>query len=415
MARVKPLLASTPATLSPVAMRRYTGVLMAALGLMLALVLAFNLLLGDRGLGSAQSTRAASLWQQATRGVTYAPPVGGTGPFKVLRLADRLPEINTMVLGSSTLMGITQNLFPREWRIYNLTVTGNSTAAIAGEAQYIERHLADRVRRMIVGLDWSVGMIYLPGGVAESDLSVASVERAYTNNAMPVHKRIVDALSWPRVANLGSIFAAALKSAEPLNNLRHAFFDVGGAEYRCADGAIARDFDVINRGLCRGYRYDGSWTFANDNRLTPARAATLSVAAAAPSSKYTRHLCATLGEPNPDYLRHLGETARRYAAKGGRMILILPPLAPGMEKTLLSTPQWKACLERTKSTLDAWARQHGVSIVDAGASERYGCGAAEFVDEHHAYPECNRRVLQRYFSDLEADRVSSGMYRSGSP
>ncbi len=404
-----------PAPRAPASMRRYLAVLMVTLGVMMGVVLALNLVLGDRGLGNAQSTRAASLWQQTTRGVTYAPPTGGTGPFKVLRLADRLPEINTVVLGSSTLMGVTQNLFPAEWRIYNMTVTGNSTSAIAGEARYIEQHFADRVRHMMVGLDWAVGTIYLPGGVTDSDLSASSVESAYRKNVIPFHKRIEDALSWPRVATLGTLVAAALKSAEPISNLRRAFFDIGGTAYRCADGALARDFDVINRGLCRGYRYDGSWTFANDSRLTPAQAAMLAAAAAAPSSRYTRHLCATQGEPNAEYLRHLGETARRYAAKGGRMIFVLPALAPGMEKTLLSTPQWKACLGRTKSTLDAWARRHQVSIIDAGASERYGCQPAEFVDEHHAYPECNQRMLQRFFRDLDANHAGDGLYRPAAP
>ena len=390
--------------------RRYVCVLTAALSLALAVVLVPNLVLGDRGLGNLQSTHAASLWQQATHGVTYAPPVGSTGPFKVLRLADRLPEINAMVLGSSTLMGITQNVFPTEWRIYNMTITGNSTAAIAGEAQFIVRHWSERVRWMLVGLDWSVGNIYRQGDIANIDLSPSSVERAYTYDAIPLYKRLEDALSWPRVATLGSITMAAFKSTDPLNTLRHAFFDVGGAEYRCADGAMARDFDVINQGLCRGYRYDGSWTFANDSRLTPAQAATLSAAAAAPSSKYTQQLCATGGEPNPEYLRALGDTAQRVAAKGGRMIFVLPPLVPGMERKIADTPRWKICLDRTKASLDAWGRRYRISIIDGGKSERYGCVTAEFVDEHHAYPECNQRVLQRFFRDFEAGRVGLGLY-----
>jgi hypothetical protein len=393
-------------------MRRYVSVLLATLGLALAVVLALNLILGDRGLGNLQSTRAASQWQQTTRGVTYAPPVGNARPFKVLRLADRLPEINALVLGSSTLMGITQSALPADWRSYNLTVTGNSTAAIAGEAQYIERHLSDRVRWVLAGLDWSVGNIYQPGKVADADLSPDSVARAYTANAIPLSKRLEDALSWPRVANLGAILAAAFKNADPLSNLRHTFFDIGGAEYPCADGARARDFDVINRGLCRGYRYDGSWTFANDSRLTPAQAATLASAAAAPSSKYTRHLCATEGEPNAEYLKQLGETAQRFAVKGGRMIFILPPLAPGMEQTLRNTPRWKSCIDRSKASLDAWARRYQVSVIDAGAAERYGCVAAEFTDEHHAYVDCYQRVLQRFFRDLEGGRVGAGLYRA---
>jgi hypothetical protein len=108
----------------------------------------------------------------------------------------------------------------------------------------------------------------------------------------------------------------------------------------------------------------------------------------------------------------MGETAQRFAAKGGRMMFILPPLAPGMENTLRNTPRWKACIDRTKASLDAWAQRYQVSIIDAGASERYGCVAAEFTDEHHAYAACYQRVLQRYFSDLEAGRVGVGLYRA---
>ena len=397
------------------AMRRYVAALIGALGLALALVLTLNLILGDRGLGNLQATRAASMWQQATRGVTYAPPVGYTGPFKVLRLADRLPEINALVLGSSTLMGVTQDVLPAGWHSYNLTVTGNSTASVAGEALYVTQHWPQRVRWVLAGLDWSVGNIYLPGAVGELDLSAQAVERAYLVHRVAVAKRLEDALSWPRVANLGTLLVAALKSDEFLSSLWHAFFDVGGAPYRCADGSVARDFDVINRGLCRGYRYDGSWTFANDSRLTSAQAATLAVGAAAPSSKYTKHLCATQGEPNTAYLKGLGESAQRLAATGGRMIFILPALAPGMEKTLRGHPRWKACLERTKASLDTWARRYQVSVIDAGASEQYGCAATEFTDEHHAYPECNRRVLQRFFSDLDAGRVRAGLYRAEIP
>ena len=392
--------------------KRYLYVFIGLFFAAVALILMLNLVLGDRGQGSASAAQAASAWQRTTRGVTYAPPERNARPFKALRLADRLSEVNALVLGSSTLMGIAQSMLPTALRLYNLTVPGNSTAGITGEAQYIERHLSDRVRWMLVGLDWSVGMVYLPGGVAEVDLSSGAVDRAYTADAVLLRKRVEDALSWPRVANLGAITVAALKSTEPLGHLHSAFSDLGGAEYRCADGSLARDFDVINRGLCRGYRYDGSWTFANDRRLTPALAKMLARAAAAPSSKYTKHLCSNGGAPNPELLKPLGETARRFAAKGGRMVFLLPPLAPGLEQTLHESPRWKSCLERTKADLDAWARQYQVTVIDAGASERYGCLPMEFSDEHHAYPECNARVLRRFFADDAAGRVQAGIYRA---
>jgi hypothetical protein len=170
-------------------------------------------------------------------------------------------------------------------------------------------------------------------------------------------------------------------------------------------------FDVINRGLCRGYRYDGSWTFASDRRLTPALASTLAVAAAAPSSKYTKYLCTNDGAPNPRVSAALGQTARRFAARGAHMVFLLPPLAPGLEHALRKSPRWNSCFERTQSELHAWGSQYDVTIIDAGASERYGCQPSEFSDEHHAYPECNARLMRRFFSDVETGRVRSGLYR----
>ena len=151
-------------------MRRYLYTLLGILSVVLTAVLVMNLALGARSLGSAEATRQASQWQQATKGVTYAPPISLTLPFKALRLADRLPEVNAVVLGSSALMGITERLFPDTWRVYNLTFAGNATSATAAQAEYVERHLSGasgRVTHMLVGLDWSVGNLYAlaPDGV----------------------------------------------------------------------------------------------------------------------------------------------------------------------------------------------------------------------------------------------------------
>jgi hypothetical protein len=38
-----------------------------------------------------------------------------------------------------------------------------------------------------------------------------------------------------------------------------------------------------------------------------------------------------------------------------------------------------------------------VAIIDAGRSERYGCEATDFVDEHHALPACYARVFARFW------------------
>jgi hypothetical protein len=82
-----------------------------------------------------------------------------------------------------------------------------------------------------------------------------------------------------------------------------------------------------------------------------------------------------------------------------------------MEREILRMLKWKACLERTKAELKKWSIKQQVTVIDAGQSERYGCIPAEFADEHHAYPECYTRLMQRFFRDRDAGRVQPGLYQ----
>src|SRR5688572_13344943 len=112
---------------------RYLTVLFVTAGILLTLILVLNLQLGERALGGPESTRLASEWQQQSKGVTYGPPTTRTRPFKSLRLADRINDINAVVLGSSTGMGIRANLLPDSLQAYNFTSTANPTANLVGE------------------------------------------------------------------------------------------------------------------------------------------------------------------------------------------------------------------------------------------------------------------------------------------
>ncbi|HYR05893.1 MAG TPA: hypothetical protein VEP71_04350, partial [Gallionella sp.] len=60
----------------------------------------------------------ASAWQQRTHGITFTPTSGNNGLFKSLRLNDRLPEIDTVVFGSSTVMPIDSSMLPANWHLY---------------------------------------------------------------------------------------------------------------------------------------------------------------------------------------------------------------------------------------------------------------------------------------------------------
>lgn len=389
---------------------RYLWVLLGTAGVLLGLILGLNLLLGARALGGPESTRLASEWQQQSKGVTYAPPITRTRPFKSLRFADRIADIDAIVLGSSTNMAITAAMFPPPLRAYNFTSTANPTAYLVAEAEYLLAHHGDRLRFMLVGLDWSIGMIYHATPVPVIDLSPQVALSAQSHPPVALHRKIADALSYPKAESLLKAMRAVLRSDDAPDAFRRTFFDIAGAPYRCEDGDTARDFDVVNRGICRGFRYDGSWTYGGDRRLTPARAAVLAQAAAAPSSKFSKFLCETGGEPNAGYLVRFGKAAKDFAGRGGRMVFLMPPMIPGMETAVGRHEPNRVCLERTKAVIGAWARQYGVTVIDAGRSERYGCEAADFSDEHHAYPQCLGRALASYFRAEREGRVMPGLF-----
>ncbi len=393
------------------AARRFNAVLLIGLATMLAIVVGLNLLLGERAVGSPDTIKAASEWQQATGGVTYPPPITANRPFKSLRLADRLPDINAVVLGASTVMGLTADAFPPDIRAYNFAQTANPLHSTIGEAEYIVRHHADRVKWILLALDWSVGMLYLPGEPSAMDLSPAAAVSEAALPRVSMLQKLQDAISWPRVRNLWSIVRLIWRSPEGFAAFRRALFDTSGAEYRCPDGTPARDFDTINRGMCVGFRSDGSATFADGQPVDPARVEQLVRAGAAPGSRYSQPIAQGDGKLNPALLDGVAKLAADFAAKGGRLILFAPPLIPGLERALGESAHAGDSVGRTKAALDAWAKRAGLIIIDAGASERFGCTAREFLDEHHAYGECYRKVLRAFFARLNSgDPIAPGLW-----
>ena len=103
------------------------------------------------------------------------------------------------------------------------------------------------------------------------------------------------------------------------------------------------------------------------------------------------------GTLNAAMLHHLVMLARQAETKGGKLLLFMPPLLPGMEAAFLQHPQWSATLLRSKDVLRAWATLHNIIILDAGQSERFGCADAEFVDTHHAASSCYSKIFKTFF------------------
>lgn len=377
--------------------RTYVWLVLALCTGFLVPVIALNLLLSANSLGVNKS-RLASDWQRATHGVTYAPPISRNRPFKTLRLNDRVADVNTIVFGSSTTMGITEDVFPPPLKSYNFAQSGNSLWAASGEAEYVVEHWGARTKLLVIPLDWALGFVYDGGKPARVDLSPETVLHEAAAERPSIPALMADALSLPRLQILTGIARDLLKAPEAGAAFHQVFFEPAGPEYRCPDGTPARDFDVVFRGMCNGFRYDGSATFADQKRLDAGRAPVVMATAVSGGSQYAAALKRGHGEPSGILLARLVQIARRAEAQGGKIVFMLPPLAPGLEKALSATSHSGAWLRATKDALESWSLRERVVLLDAGRSESYGCALTEFIDPHHALPECYRKVFSRFFA-----------------
>ncbi len=376
--------------------KRFFWIVMACFGATLLPVFILNLILLSDTVGNNKKTLLASQWQQRTQGITYAPTLSDTHLFKTLRLNDRLAEINAVVFGSSTAMGITRQAFPDMLRIYNYAQSGHALSASIAEAEYVQQH-APQVKWLVIPLDWSIGFIYQHTEPPAADLSAATAMQQVQSAVKPVPllDRMRDALSYPRIASLLEIFKTILRAENKSAAFRGYFLQDGSDDYRCADGTPGKDFDTIHRGICTGFRFDGSATFANSSRVGNARSLILS--ATASSSKYHQNLALTKGVPDALLLQRLAALGERARQRGGGVVLFMPPLLPGMEAEFLRHPQLATHLQNTKRMLAEWARVQHLVILDAGQAERFGCGAAEFIDEHHAVATCYNKIFQPFW------------------
>jgi hypothetical protein len=377
--------------------RIYVVIVLAVAATIFLPVLTLNFVLGLRSLGGGKAAIQASAWQHATHGITYAPPLSKNRPFKSARLLDRLPEIDTVVFGSSTAMGITQNMFPGGRHIYNFAQTGNPLLNVIAEAEHLQRRQSS-LKWLVIPLDWALGFIYEAGAPGIYELAMPVESGAAADSAVPLAQQLQDALSLPRIRNLPGVFKGIAQAPSSIAAFREIFMQEAGNDYRCADGTPARDYDTIFRGTCTGFRDDGSATFGNLESVAPRRAEALIASAVVASSKYAIALTRSRGEPNSVILERIAVLSRAMRARGGDVILFMPPLLPGLERALLNAPHTRTQLQHTKDALDRWARVANLVIIDAGQAERYGCAVAEFVDEHHALRQCYGRVFARFWS-----------------
>lgn len=374
--------------------KRFFWILMACFGVTLLPILTLNLTLINNSLDSRGNTLLASQWQQVTRGIVSAPSVLDNRRFKSLRLRDRLPEINTVVFGASTSFAIDQDMFPAPLHIYNFSKNGVGLNTMIGEAEYLLNH-ADNIKWLVIPLDWSIGFIYQDDAPPSLNLSADPPETA-SQQASWLQK-IRDSLSYPRIAGLFKLLKNILAAEHKYAAFRQIFLQPASDEYPCPDGTRAKDFDIQSRGNCRGFRDDGSWTYSGMDRVGDARR--LIMLATSSNSKYAQNLLKTRGAPNPLYLQRLATLAHQAEKRGGGAIFFMPPLLSGMEAGFMRHPEWSVHLAMTRQMLFAWAKQENLVLLDAGQSEKFGCAANEFTDEHHATQSCYQKIFSAFWQN----------------
>ncbi len=397
--------------------RRYNLILLLAALLTLLPVLLLNLLLGRYTLDDGNKVRTAAEWQRQSHGRAYLPTTGSDGLFKLARLNDELPQLNGVIFGASTAETIPTTLFPAPMKLYNYAQHGHELHEAVREAEALLDQ-QPTLRWLVIPLDWSVGFLFDPRQSKPANMARPDFDHL-TTPPISLRQRLLEALSYPRIAGLAGIFRDVMRSPQPASAFRQYFLQAASDPYRCPDGQWARDFDTLYRGRCAGLAWDGSANFAESERV--GNAAPLVANALVASSKYAGNISRTQGEPNAELLARIATLARRVEQRGGAVILFMPPLLTGMEQGFVQHPQYGAYLRRTKQALGDWAQRERLVIFDAGQSERFGCVAQEFIDQHHAVPSCYQKIWGDYWQRLAQMRdgqvhlPAPGLYAGKTP
>lgn len=278
--------------------------------------------------------------------------------------------IDTLLFGSSTLMAVKSSMI-KEHTLFNAAKNSNPLFDSVSKAKY---YIATykKIKYVIMGFDWALGkpyqkyekMIYEPSEVKDDNISITA--------------KIKDAVSYQRVKIVASnLYANLLKRPEV---------------YQCpTEDTLGSDsfFPPLVPRNCHGFRVDGSATFSNQRRLNEKEGKSVLDAGL---KEYRKMLSDSHGKIEPGYLEDLQIIDETLKKRGGKLIILIPPLIPGATE-LIKKSEDGAYLKETMDTVVAFTATNHIDIVDASASENFGCASTEFMDAHHAFAECIEKII----------------------
>ncbi len=164
-------------------------------------------------------------------------------------------------------------------------------------------------------------------------------------------------------------------------------------------GFIVKSFREVSFLVCAGYRADGSfvgfWTIGTEEEARKAVADYLVPFRGRhfPAGVFG-HLLEQGGELNPVTMARLKDIATALALRGGHLIVLFPPVIPGLVAQLAAHPVAGPTLQKYTTGFAEFGRLNGVTVLNAGRSEAFGCTLTEFLDLAHPLEACYTKIFQ---------------------
>ena len=312
----------------------------------------------------------AFMWQIKNKGVVGIT-VNISSEYKQRMVEWRVAknDVDTLILGSSTVMGIKADMF-KNHVVFNGATNSNILYYTIGVAKYHSKY-THSIKNIIIGFDWALGLPYLP---YKNIKHTPNIEQKTTPNLID---KIKDAVSYQRVK---IVF---------LNVIDHLFADPI-SQYTCpTENTIGTDqfFKTDIPKSCRGYRFDGSAIFPNRHLSEKEWLDTLKNGL----GKYQKHFDIHLGTIDSRYLNDFNEIRKNLEKKGGKLIILIPPLMPNATTTMEKVK--KKTYTKKLHRLLAFTKEHNITIINASKSEDFACTYSDFLDSHHAFASCYEKIL----------------------
>jgi len=309
-------------------------------------------------------------WQMENKGVVGLT-VNIASAYKQRMLEWRIAkkDVDTILLGSSTLMGIKEDMF-KNHNVFNGATNSNILYYTIAVAKYHSEY-SDNIKNIIIGFDWALGLPY------RSYQEIRHNPKIEKKKDTSLIDKIKDAVSYQRVKIV------------VLNLIDHLFTDPI-SQYTCpTEDTIGTDqfFKTDIPKSCRGYRFDGSAIFPNRYVTEKEWIDTLENGL----EKYQEQFDINLGTIDSRYLNDFKEISLNLQRKGGKLIILIPPLIPNAVTTMEKVE--KKTYTKKLHRLLSFAKENNIIIFNASKSEEFGCEYSDFLDSHHAFPSCYRKIL----------------------